>query len=128
MYEQTDLDSPIDDVRTTSDSGIFPDPFGGHGRWFARRLTWRTNTTTPSTTVGATEDAATQALIRRRVEEFARTIRTKDIDGVMSFYAPDIVSFDLDPPLRYKGADHKRRAWQEFFAVRTGPVITRCAR
>src|SRR5262245_43485835 len=34
----------------------------------------------------------------------------------MSLYAPNIVSFDLAPPLRYVGADGKRRAWQEVFA------------
>jgi ketosteroid isomerase-like protein len=32
------------------------------------------------------------------------------------------VSFDLNPPPRYAGADNKRRLWQEFFAARTGPV------
>jgi ketosteroid isomerase-like protein len=40
----------------------------------------------------------------------------------MSFYASDIVSFDLDPPLRYAGADRKRRAWQELFAAYTGAI------
>ena len=28
----------------------------------------------------------------------------------MSLYSADIVSFDLDPPLRYTGADKRRRA------------------
>ena len=41
----------------------------------------------------------------------------------MSLYAPNIVSFDLNPPLRYAGTDNKRRAWQEFFATySSGPV------
>ena len=51
-----------------------------------------------------------------------KAVRAKDIDGVMSLYATNNVSFDLDPPLRYAGADNKRRAWQEFFAARTGPI------
>ena len=42
------------------------------------------------------------------------------IDGILSLYATNVVSFDLDPPLRYAGADTKRRAWREFFAARTG--------
>jgi uncharacterized protein (TIGR02246 family) len=63
-----------------------------------------------------------EASIRRRLEDVAKAIRAKDIDGVMSLYAPNIVSFDIAPPLRYAGADNKRRAWQEFFAVHTGPV------
>ena len=62
------------------------------------------------------------ALIRQRVQDLAKAIRAKHIDGVMSFYAPNIVSFDFGPPLRYAGADHKRRAWQEIFAIYPGPI------
>ena len=40
----------------------------------------------------------------------------------MSCYAPSVVSFDLDPPLRYAGPDKKRRAWQAFFASHPGRV------
>ena len=62
-----------------------------------------------------------EALIRQRIEELAKALRAKDIDGVMSIFAPDLVSFDIVPPLRYVGADNKRRAWQEAFAIYTGP-------
>jgi ketosteroid isomerase-like protein len=58
-----------------------------------------------------------EALIRQRVDDCAKAIRAKDIDGVMSLYAPNIVSFDIGPPLRYFGAENKRRAWQEAFAA-----------
>jgi uncharacterized protein (TIGR02246 family) len=72
---------------------------------------------------GSKEDAVGEAVVRQRVEELARAVRAKDIEGVMSLYARDIVSFDLDPPLRYSGADNKRRAWQAFFtAYAAGPV------
>jgi uncharacterized protein (TIGR02246 family) len=63
-----------------------------------------------------------EALIRQRVEDWAKAVRAKDIERVLSLYASNSVSFDLDPPLRYAGANNKRRAWQEFFAVRTGPI------
>ena len=64
-----------------------------------------------------------EALIRQRIEDLAKAIHTKDINGVMSLYASDIVSFDIDPPLRYIGADRKRRAWQEVFAAYAGPIV-----
>jgi uncharacterized protein (TIGR02246 family) len=64
----------------------------------------------------------TETQIRQRVEDWAKAIRAKDLDGVMSLYAPNIVSFDLDPPLRYAGTDNKRQAWQKFFAARTGSI------
>jgi len=61
-------------------------------------------------------------IIRQRVEDLVKAIRAKDIDRVTSIYAPDLVSFDLTPPLRYFGADGKRRAWQEAFAALSGPI------
>jgi ketosteroid isomerase-like protein len=63
-----------------------------------------------------------EALIRQRIEDSVRALRAKDIDGVMSLYAPDLVSFDIAPPLRHIGVDAKRRAWHEAFAGFTGPL------
>jgi len=63
-----------------------------------------------------------EALIRQRVEDLVKAIRAKDIDRITSLYAPELVSFDLTPPLRYVGADGKRRAWQEAFAALSGPI------
>ena len=68
------------------------------------------------------EETVAEALIRQRVEDWAKAIRARDLDRVLSLYALDIVSFDLDPPLRYAGEANKRRAWQEFFAGHAGPV------
>ena len=63
-----------------------------------------------------------EALIRQRIEDALKALNAKDIDGVMSLYAPNIVSFDIVPPLRYVGAENKRRAWQKAFAAyTTGP-------
>ena len=59
-----------------------------------------------------------EALIRQRIEDYANAISAKDIDGVMSFFAPNLVSFDIaSKTLRYVGADNKRREWQEVFAI-----------
>ena len=66
--------------------------------------------------------AKAEALIRQRVADLAKAINSKNIDGVASLYAFDLVSFDLAPPLRRFGADGKRRAWQEAFAALTGPI------
>jgi ketosteroid isomerase-like protein len=59
-----------------------------------------------------------EALIRQRIEDYANAISAKDIDGVMSFFAPNLVSFDIAiKTLRYVGADNKRREWQNVFAT-----------
>ena len=63
-----------------------------------------------------------EALIRQRVEDLANSIHARDIDGVMSIYAPNIVSFDIGAPLLYVGAERKRRAWEGAFGAYTGPI------
>jgi len=71
---------------------------------------------------GLKKEAMAEALIRQRVADWATAVSAKDIDAVASLYAPDLVSFDLTPPLRYVGADGKRRAWQEVFAALSGAI------
>ena len=71
------------------------------------------------------EEAMAEDSIRQRVDDLARSVSGRDIDGVMSLYAPQLVSFDVDPPLRYAGTANKRRAWQAFFAAHDGPITYR---
>jgi ketosteroid isomerase-like protein len=68
------------------------------------------------------EDAAAEALIRQRVEDLVKAVRAKDLDAITSSFAPNLVSFDIAPPLRYVGANTKRRTWQAAFAAFTGPI------
>jgi ketosteroid isomerase-like protein len=58
-----------------------------------------------------------EAIIRQRIQDYVTAIRAKDLDGVMRFFASDLVSFDLAPPLRYFGADKKREEWQKAFTA-----------
>ena len=48
-----------------------------------------------------------EALIRQRIEDLVKALNAKDIECVMSHFAPNLVSFDIVPPLRYVGADNK---------------------
>lgn len=63
-----------------------------------------------------------EAAIRQCITDAVNAIRGRGIDRLVSLYAPDVVSFDIGAPLRYSGRDHKRRAWEEFFAAYTGPI------
>lgn len=38
------------------------------------------------------------------------------------FFAPDIVSFDIVPPLRHKGTEAKRKNWMDVFTAYQGPL------
>jgi len=63
-----------------------------------------------------------EAAVRQRIEDWAKAFRARDIDAILSVYAPGIVSFDIGPPLRYAGADDKRRAWKAAFAAYAGSI------
>jgi ketosteroid isomerase-like protein len=60
--------------------------------------------------------------IRRRIEAGVAAVRAMDLEGVMALYAPDTVSFDIGSPLRSGGAEAKRRAWVEAFAMYQRPL------
>jgi len=63
-----------------------------------------------------------EAAIKRVIEGGVEAVRNKDIGGVMSLYAPEVVSFDIVPPLRYVGADAFRNVWEEVFSSFQGPI------
>jgi ketosteroid isomerase-like protein len=70
----------------------------------------------------ATQRATDEADIRRRIDKLVNAIRGMDLDGAMSIYAPDIVSFDIVPPLRHVGAEAKRRQWAAAFGIYKPPL------
>jgi ketosteroid isomerase-like protein len=49
-------------------------------------------------------------------------MRTKDLEGLMSLYADDIVYFDLVPPLQYTGAAALRTRFSAWFDGWTGSI------
>jgi uncharacterized protein (TIGR02246 family) len=63
-----------------------------------------------------------EAAIRELLDRFARAFREKDVNGVMSAFAKDIVSFDILPPLQTVGAETFVTHWQEFFDSHQGPI------
>ena len=65
----------------------------------------------------ASRRAADEADLRRRIEGWAQAIGAMDLERAMAIYAPDVVSFDLEPPLGYQGAEAKRQAWSRVFAL-----------
>jgi uncharacterized protein (TIGR02246 family) len=56
-----------------------------------------------------------EAAIRELIDGFVKAIRAKDINGLMSVFAPDVVSFDLGPPLQHGGGDTFTKRWQQLF-------------
>jgi uncharacterized protein (TIGR02246 family) len=60
--------------------------------------------------------------IRQLVDASAAAVRTKDVDALMSNFAPDVLSFDVVGPLQYTGTDAARKRTEEWFASFEGPI------
>jgi len=70
----------------------------------------------------ATQHAMDEADIRQRIAKLIDAIRAKDLDAVAPIYAPDIVSFDIEPPLRHLGSEAKLANWRKVFAAYEDPL------
>jgi uncharacterized protein (TIGR02246 family) len=71
----------------------------------------------------STNKANHETEIRRLIDNWAKAFRAKDIDGIMSIYAPDILSFDAIAQLQFKGADAYKKHWEACLSFCQGPII-----
>jgi ketosteroid isomerase-like protein len=55
------------------------------------------------------------ALIRERLEAWARAVRARDLPGVVLHHAADIVYFDVPPPAQVFGIRRYQQSWPPFF-------------
>ena len=59
--------------------------------------------------------ASAEQEVRALLENWAEATRHKDIDRLMQLYAPEIVYFDVVPPLQFVGQDEVRRNFLRWF-------------
>jgi ketosteroid isomerase-like protein len=59
--------------------------------------------------------ASSESEIRTLLERWSEAARAKDIDRLMSLYSPDIVYFDVVPPLQYAGSAAVRANFLRWF-------------
>ena len=60
--------------------------------------------------------AKDEAAIRALVEDWASSVRRRDLRGILRNHSPNIVMFDVPPPLQSKGLEPYRRTWETFFS------------
>jgi uncharacterized protein (TIGR02246 family) len=53
--------------------------------------------------------------IRTLVENWAKAVRAKDMDGVLAHHSDDILMFDVPMPLQAKGMEEYKKTWELFF-------------
>src|SRR5262252_2488854 len=64
-----------------------------------------------------------QVAIRTLLEEWAQSVRAKDMNGVLANHASDISMFDLPGPLELHGIEAYRQSWELFFSWSENPVV-----
>lgn len=60
--------------------------------------------------------------VYERINSLAEAIRFKNVDQVMSHYAPDVLAFDVQPPLEVRGAAAYRKNFEKWFASMSGRI------
>jgi uncharacterized protein (TIGR02246 family) len=66
--------------------------------------------------------AVEQDDVRQRLDALAVALRAKDIDTLMTFYAPDMVTYDLRPPHQILGRDRYQDNFEAWFASVDGAI------
>jgi ketosteroid isomerase-like protein len=57
-----------------------------------------------------------EAAIRDLVKNCAKAVRTRNLDGVLANHSPDILMFDVPPPIQSKGIEAYKKTWDLFFS------------
>jgi uncharacterized protein (TIGR02246 family) len=70
----------------------------------------------------AVADVRPEDDVRRLIESWLKAVRAKDLDAIVSHYAPDIVAFDAIAQLRFKGRDAYKEHWKACLAMCEGPM------
>ena len=70
--------------------------------------------------------AKDEAGIRKLMDDLAKAIHTRDVDAAMSLHAPEVLTFDVVPPLSYEGAEEYRtKVHRTLVRIVRGPNILR---
>src|SRR5262245_48674012 len=64
-----------------------------------------------------------EATIRELVENWTSAVRARDLHGILAHHSPDILMFDVPPPLASKGLEAYAKTWDLFFSWSDDAVI-----
>ena len=60
--------------------------------------------------------------IKARYSQWKHALDARDLNGIMSVYAPDVDAYDITPPLQFNGTDAYRKDYSDFLAELKGPI------
>jgi uncharacterized protein (TIGR02246 family) len=68
------------------------------------------------------EAPADGAAVKAVIDALMDAVRAKDVEAMLSHCAPDIVTFDMVPPIKHEGADAIRLLWAKTLAEFEPPL------
>ena len=63
-----------------------------------------------------------EAEVRQLLDVWAKAFQARDVNAIAALYAPDVVAYDVVPPLQYVGWDAYRKDYEEVLAQYKGPL------
>jgi len=69
------------------------------------------------------DNAKEEVAIRKQVESWAAAVRRKDLNAILANHSPNMLMFDVPPPLESKGLEAYKRTWDLFFSWAHDPVV-----
>src|SRR6185312_6735409 len=63
----------------------------------------------------AQQSGTDESKIRALIEAWAAAVRRHDLSDILAHHEPDIVMFDVPPPLQSRGMDEYKKTWDLFF-------------
>jgi uncharacterized protein (TIGR02246 family) len=66
--------------------------------------------------------AGDEAGVRRWLDAWTRAFEARDVKATMALYSPDVVAYDLVPPLQYVGGNAYGKDFETFYAGFKGPL------
>lgn len=75
--------------------------------------------TTPIQTTHASSD---ETELRELIARWSKAVRDEDLAGIRADHDPDMLMFDVPPPLQSRGLDEYMATWTPFFRCQAKPV------
>ncbi len=63
-----------------------------------------------------------EAELRELIARWSKAVREEDLAGIRADHDPEILMFDVPPPLLARGLDAYMATWKPFFAWSTRPI------
>jgi ketosteroid isomerase-like protein len=57
-----------------------------------------------------------ESVICDQVEHWAKAVRTRNLDGILANHSPEMLMFDVPPPVQSKGIEAYKKTWDLFFS------------